>query len=246
MSIDLNCDLGEGSGADEQLMPLITSANIACGGHAGDDESVSVAVELAKRFGVNIGAHPSLPDRQNFGRQEMTMSINAIEESVIQQILMIKGICERSHATLRHVKPHGALYNLAVRDSVIANVIGKAIARVDSTLVYVGLANSCMRAAAEANHLRFAGEFFADRTYQPDGSLTPRSQSGALIHDPQIALSRVLRLIQTGEVATQSGAAIQMSAITICVHGDGASAVPMLTRLRSGLELAKIQIRPII
>lgn len=242
-SIDLNCDLGEGSGCDEQLMPLITSANIACGGHAGDEQTMRHSVQLAKAHGVNIGAHPGFPDRAHFGRREMSLPPDELRRIISDQIHLLRDIAASEGTILRHVKPHGALYNTAARDSVIARAIVNAVADVDPSLSLVGLANSRMIDVAEELNLKVIPEFFADRTYQPDGTLTPRSRADAVISDPDSALVQVLRMIRDNQVAATNGRIIAVKGDTVCVHGDGQSALRMLSHLRSGLESAGVIIR---
>lgn len=240
-SIDLNCDLGEGAGCDEQLMPLITSANIACGGHAGDDASMRGAVRLAKQCGVNIGAHPSYPDRLSFGRVEMQMSLDALTETVEAQIRSLQQVVEDEQARLHHVKPHGALYNVAAKNRDVADAIVQAILRIDPKLVLVGLSGSVMIDVARSRQLCVAQEAFADRTYQPDGTLTPRSQPNAVIEHESAALLQAIQIIQQRKVTAVTGQTISLSADTICVHGDGRTAVGLLLALRK--EFAGIDVR---
>jgi UPF0271 protein len=240
--IDLNCDLGEGSGCDEQLMPLITSANIACGGHAGDEQSMLASIRLAKANAVNIGAHPGFPDRANFGRREMHLSPSDIREVVRKQISALTEVAKAEGVALRHAKPHGALYNLAARNRSAADAIASAICDVDRNLILVAPPGSEMIAAGESQKLATAAEFFADRTYQPDGSLTPRTRIDALIDKPEAAVEQVLRMIRQRRVVTTTGQSIDIAARTVCVHGDGASAVAMLRSLRSGLEAAGVAV----
>ncbi|HSY53357.1 MAG TPA: 5-oxoprolinase subunit PxpA [Opitutaceae bacterium] len=237
-TIDLNCDLGEGAGHDAELMPLITSANIACGGHAGDEATMRATVALAQKHGVAIGAHPSFVDRENFGRRELALSSEEIWALVMKQILVL-----RTLAPLRHVKPHGGLYNLAARDAIVAGAIADAVQAVDKDLILFVLAGSELVKAGRARGLRVAEEVFADRTYQADGSLTPRSQPNALIQDEDTAAAQVLRLIREGKVRATDGSDVSIETGTVCLHGDGPQAVAVAQRLNVELRKAGIEIR---
>ena len=238
--IDLNCDLGEGAGQDARLMPLVTSANIACGGHAGDPAAMRATVELAQRHGVAIGAHPGFPDRANFGRRELALAPAELRASIAAQIDALLAL-----APLRHVKPHGALYNLAARDATVAKLIADVVHEIDPTLILFGLSGGELTWAGRARGLRVAHEVFADRTYQRDGSLTPRSRPEALIHDEAAAVAQVLRMIKEGRVRATDGTDVAISADTICVHGDGPRAVAFARRLREVLQQARIQVRAV-
>lgn len=235
---DLNCDLGEGAGHDAALMPLITSANIACGGHAGDLATMRATVALAQRHGVAIGAHPGFADRENFGRHELVMAPEAVRSLVREQIELLRSI-----APVRHVKPHGALYNMAARDAAVAGAISSAVHETDPALVVFAPANSALALAALAHGLRVANEVFADRAYQPDGTLTPRSESGALIRDGRVAVAQVLRMIREGVVRATDGTDIPIVADTVCVHGDGPSPVEFAMRLCAEFAAAGIEVR---
>ena len=232
-SIDLNCDLGEGAGNDAALMPIITSANIACGGHAGDQATMGATVKLAQANGVAIGAHPGFPDREHFGRRELVMSAEEVWATVMIQIMAL-----RAFAPLRHVKPHGALYNLAARDATVAGVIADAVLAVDKELVLFALAGSELVNAGRARGLRVAEEVFADRTYQADGSLTPRSRPEALIQDKDTVIAQVLRMIREGKVRSIDGVDVPVKADTVCLHGDGPNAVAFAQRLNVELRKA--------
>lgn len=234
MQIDLNCDMGEGigtptsvtqSGKDELIMPYVTSANIACGYHAGDEATMKQTVLLAKKYNVNIGAHPSFFDRKNFGRTEMKIAANEIYELVTKQTTLLRKIAAENDAQLHHVKPHGALYNMAAKDKVLAKAIAAAVKAVDENLILFGLSNSFLISEAKAIGLQTKSEVFADRTYQDDGSLTPRSLSNALIQNTNDAIQQVLMMIKEGKVKTVSGKEIPIVAETICIHGDGEHAV---------------------
>ncbi len=238
-SLDLNCDLGEGAGHDAELMPLITSANIACGAHAGDEATMRATVALAKKHGVAIGAHPGFADRENFGRREITLAPAALHALVVTQIAALARF-----GPLRQVKPHGALYNLAARDAAVAQVIADAVRAVDGSLVLFGLAGSELVRAGRAVGLRVAEEVFADRTYQSDGSLTPRSRPDALITDEAVAVAQVLRMVREGVVRATDGTEVAIKADTVCVHGDGPHAVTFARRLKSELARSGVELRP--
>ena len=247
--IDLNCDMGESFGAwemgcDAEMMDYVSSVNIACGFHAGDATTIRKTVEIAAEKNVAVGAHPSFPDLQGFGRREMKLSPVEIFDIVLYQISAVKGICEASGAKLHHVKPHGAMYNQAARDEKSAAAIADAVKSLDENLVLYGLSSSFLISEAEKIGLKTASEVFADRTYQTDGSLTPRTQSNALIKDAEQAVSQVLRMIN-GQPAAASGEIIPMKAETICIHGDGENALEFARiineRLRAnGIEISAI------
>jgi UPF0271 protein len=234
-SIDLNCDLGEGAGLDEALMPLITSANIACGAHAGDAESMRATVRLALRHGVVIGAHPGFADRQHFGRRELTLTSREIVTLVQRQVETLRVIAKQEGASVAYVKPHGALYNLAARDPMVAEAITEAVAGVDAGLWLYGLAGSVLLNAGRARGVRVAAEVFADRTYQADGSLTVRNRPDALLTNEADAITHVLRMVRDGRVRTTDGADIEIVADTVCLHGDNAKAPSFAVGLRSSL-----------
>lgn len=234
-SIDLNCDLGEGSGADEALMPLITSVNIACGAHAGNEATIRATVRLARRHGVSIGAHPGFADREHFGRRELTLSPEEIGVLVREQVMLLRTIAHEEGAVLAHVKPHGALYNLAARDALVADAVATAVASVDRDLRFFGLAGSALLAAGRARGLLVVSEVFADRSYQADGSLTPRGSRGALIEDATDAVTHVLRMVREGVVRATDGTLVTIAADTVCLHGDGHGAVEFARGLREAL-----------
>jgi UPF0271 protein len=236
-AIDLNCDLGEGGALDAQLMPLVTSANIACGAHAGDTATMRATVALAQRHGVALGAHPGFADREHFGRRELLLSPNELRQLVRDQIEALRAL-----APLRHVKPHGALYNLAARDATVAQAVAEAVRDTDAALVLVGLAGSESLAAGRAAGLRVAGEFFADRGYAPDGTLAPRGTQGALL-GVEAAVAQVLRFIATGKVHATDGTDLAIEAETVCVHGDGPHALELARALRPALTAAGVVVR---
>lgn len=235
MNPDINCDMGEGIGNDELIMPFITSANIACGYHAGDPETMWKTVELAIKHSVMIGAHPSFLDRNNFGRSEMNLDKGEVYGLVIQQLVILKEIVTGLDAKLHHVKPHGALYNMSAKDAALANCISKAVKDFDASLILFGLSGSHSISEAKAIGLATASEVFADRIYQDDGSLTPRSQPKALIEDADKAVQQVLQMIKEGTVTTVSGKTIPIVAETICIHGDGEHAVEFAKAIHESL-----------
>ncbi len=225
VTIDLNCDMGEGLDTDKEIMPYISSANIACGYHAGDEATILKTVAYCLQYNVSIGAHPGFDDRTNFGRREIRMELPALYDLVTVQVDRVKTIAEKSGGRLYHVKPHGALYNMAAADETYARVLAQAVKDVDDRLLFYGLSNSALITAATVAGLQPAAEVFADRTYQDNGQLTPRSHAQALITEQTAALAQVLELVQEKRVRTLSGRTIKMPADTICLHGDGAHAV---------------------
>jgi UPF0271 protein len=250
MIIDINCDMGESFGAwsigaDAEVMPSITSANVACGAHAGDPTVMRLTVRRAKSHGVSVGAHPGFADLQGFGRREIQADPAEVEDSLIAQIGALSAIAHAEGVPLRHVKAHGALYNMAARERRLADAIARAIAAVDPSLIMFALPNSEMISAGAAAGLRVASEGFADRSYEPDGSLTPRSRPGAVVRDPAVVVERALRMVRDGVVLTPTGAQVALKVDTICVHGDTPGAPELTRRIRAGLESAGIQVRPL-
>lgn len=241
--VDLNCDMGEGIGNDEQLMPFITSANIACGYHAGDKDTMLQTIRLCQQYQVAIGAHPSFPDRENFGRLEKACTPTEVYNWVLEQVQMLQGIAAGLGATVVHVKPHGALYNQAAREQVLAAAIAQAVKNSNTQLVLVGLSGSCLISEAEAIGLRTASEVFADRSYQDDGSLTPRTQPGALIEEEAASIQQVLQMVKRGSVKALSGKEVRLRAETICLHGDGKQAVPFAKAIYETLKKEGIAIK---
>jgi UPF0271 protein len=225
MQTDINCDIGEGIGNDELLMPFISSANIACGYHAGDAATIKHTIALCIKHNVLIGAHPSFNDRNNFGRTEMNLPVNDLYDLITGQLILFKEAADSLDKKINHVKPHGALYNISAKDALMANVIATAVKDFDSNLVLFGLSGSHSISEAKAAGLKTASEVFADRTYQDDGSLTPRSQPNALIEDADKAVQQVLQMVKEGTVTTVSGKTIPIIAETICIHGDGKHAM---------------------
>lgn len=246
LAVDLNCDLGEGSGHDAELMPLVTSANIACGAHAGDEKTMRETVLAAKRSGAAIGAHPGFADREHFGRRELSLSASEIVTLVRDQVEALRRIASSAGATVTHVKPHGALYNLAARDAATADAVAEAVAGVDDRLWLYGLAGGELLEAGRARGLRVASEVFADRTYQPDGTLTPRTRPDALLHDASASVAQVMRMIRDHKVRALDGSDVRIEADTICLHGDGEGAVAFARALRAALAGAGVRLRPLL
>jgi UPF0271 protein len=241
LRVDLNCDMGEGMDEDGNLMPYISSANIACGYHAGNEDSMRRTVELALRHQVSIGAHPSFADRERFGRtdllehagsEEAGRLLAGLADQLADQLQVLQRICAQQGTRLHHMKPHGALYNRAAWDPVLGAIICRAVQLFDPGLIIYGLSGSSMAALAGKFGLRFVHEAFADRSYQEDGRLTPRSEPGALIEDPALAVRQVLTLIREGKVSATSGKEIPLKAETVCIHGDGRHALPFARSIR--------------
>ncbi len=241
--IDLNCDLGEGAGHDAELMPLITSANIACGAHAGDVATMRTTIALAQKHGVAIGAHPGFADREHFGRRELAVMPEEVYELVLAQTRVLQLFARDAGLRLAHVKPHGALYNMAARNTRLAAAVAHAVYDCDPRLVLFGLAGSHALTAGNAGGLTVASEAFADRTYQPDGSLTHRSQPGALLTDEAVAVAQAVRLVREGRVRVTGGTDVALHADTICLHGDGAHPVEFAQKLRAALAEAGVEVR---
>jgi UPF0271 protein len=238
--IDLNCDMGESFGAwrmgqDAAVMPWITSANIACGFHAGDFSTMQQTVLLAKSHGVAIGAHVSLPDLQGFGRRELRVTAVEAYAMTLYQIGALAAFTRAAGTRVAHVKPHGALYNMAAKDRALADAIARAVRDFDKDLILVGLAGSQLPAAGAAIGLGVAHEAFADRRYEADGSLTPRREAGAVIHDIDAAVAQAMQIVTSGKVETRGGKIIAVHADTICVHGDRDDAAIFARRLREAL-----------
>jgi UPF0271 protein len=248
-SVDLNCDMGEAFGVyslgqDEQLLKHITSANIACGYHAGDPNVMHRTIQLAKQAGVSVGAHPGFQDLLGFGRRDMNIEPDELKNLLIYQIGALQAFAKVAGVRVCHVKPHGALYNMSATQPIIARAIAEAIHQVDSDLVLFGLAGSPSIQAGRNIGLRVAEEVFADRTYQSDGTLTPRSHSNALIHDVEIAVEQVVTMIKDGVVRSTDGSLVSIQADTVCVHGDSSNAVEFVKRLRNEVLRLGIKIQP--
>jgi len=248
MQIDLNCDMGEGFGVysignDEQVMPFITSANIACGFHAADPETIWKTIKMAKASNVAVGAHPSYPDLVGFGRRPMEVSPDEVLADVLYQIGALSAFCKREGVRLQHVKPHGALYNKAAVNSAIALAIAEAIKTIDPELYMVCLSNSEMVTAAQSVGIRYVEEVFADRAYTMEGKLVPRTQPGAVIHDPAEAAERVLTMVRDRCVIAIDGTPVPLTAQTICVHGDTAEAIEMIRIIKNRLEAEGVRLK---
>lgn len=236
MMPEINCDMGEGCVNDAQLIPFIQAANIACGYHAGDETTMWETVKLALQYKVSIGAHVSFLDRGNFGRSEIRLPPEDVYELVLQQLFILQEIVSSFDTSIRHVKPHGALYNMSALDPSLAAAIARAVKDFDQQLVLYGLSGSHSVEEAKKIGLATRREVFADRSYQDDGRLTPRQLPGALITDPEKAWQQVMQMITRGNVTTLSGKIIPVVAETICVHGDGVQALPILQRIHEGLK----------
>lgn len=248
MTIDINCDMGESTaeriiGQDAAIMPFISSANIACGFHGGTPAVMQETILLALRHGVAIGAHPSFPDLEGFGRREMNLPAPEVHDIVVQQVLTLKRMAEASGAALHHVKPHGALYNMAARSAELSEAIVQAVKSIDPSLLLYALSGSITVRVAREHGLACAEEVFADRGYEADGSLTPRSRPGALLPDADTALHQVLGMVRDGEVTATDSRKVVLNADTICIHGDGAHAVDIAKALHHGLVAAGITIK---
>jgi len=247
--IDLNCDMGEGFGAfpmgsDDEVLPFITSANLACGFHGGDPRVMDRMVFNLARAGVAIGAHPSHYDLRGFGRRAIQVEPEELEADVVYQVGALAAFAHSHGARLRHVKPHGALYSQAAVDETLARSVARGVARVDRELVLVGLAGSePMRAAARAEGLRFAAEAFADRAYEADGRLRSRRERGAVIHDAQVAAAQAVRIARDGEVEAWDGARLPLQADTLCLHGDNPRIDEIAWTVRQALEQAGVAVR---
>lgn len=249
-TIDLNSDLGEGFGPwrlapDDELMPLISSANVACGFHAGDPRIIEHTIAQAKRHGVEVGAHPGYPDRVGFGRRTVTATPDEVRTDVLYQIGAIAAFCRAQGVALQHVKAHGALYNFAVKDPATAEAIATAVKQFDPNLIFFVLPGSELEAAGAAVGLRLAREAFADRGYLPDGSLVPRSRPDAIITDHDLAVRRMVRLVNAGVIETVEGTDLALRADTICLHSDTPTALAIATAIRAGFAETGIAIRPV-
>lgn len=243
LAVDLNSDLGEGAGHDEEMLGLVSSANISCGLHAGDPASVLASIAAAKERGVSLGAHPSFNDRANFGRTEMNVSARDVFALVAYQVGAFATLCTAAGGELNHVKPHGALYNIAARDRTLAGAIAQAVAMVDRRLIVFAPFQSEIEAAARELRLQTAAEVFADRNYNSDGSLVSRTRPDALLRDADEAAERVVRMLVERKVRALDGSDIEVSAETICVHGDTPGAVEFARKLRDRLRSENVEIK---
>ncbi len=249
--IDINCDLGESYGEfkvgnDSEVMPYITSANIACGFHSGDAITIAQTVRLAKKHNVAVGAHPGYPDLLGFGRREMQVTPEEAKNYVIYQVSALQGFARTANVNLQHVKPHGALYNTAAKDEKLSKSIAEAVKALDNSLIIVALPKSALAKVAAKHGLQVAKEFFADRAYNPDGSLVARKQPNAIIQDPQRVVKRVIKVVKDGTVLAANGEIVEIGAVhTVCVHGDTLMAAKLAKALRTGLAKASIDVKPI-
>ncbi|WP_028319542.1 LamB/YcsF family protein [Desulfobulbus elongatus] len=252
MQIDLNCDMGESFGAytlgrDEEIIASVSSVSIACGFHAGDPGVMRRTVRLAREHGVAVGAHPGLPDLLGFGRRDMACSPEEVADYLTYQIGALQAFCTAQGVALRHVKPHGALYNRAAGDGQLVRAMAQAIARIDRDLLLVGLAgqdNSRMEALAAEEGIAMVFEAFPDRAYTPEGTLVPRHLPGAVIHDPATAAVRALRTVTEGVVEAIDGRLVPLVAQTLCIHGDNPQGVALAAAIRAHLQAAGIAVRP--
>jgi UPF0271 protein len=249
--IDINCDLGESYGEfkvgnDEKIMPHITSANIACGFHAGDPTTIARTIDIAKKHGVAVGAHPGYPDIIGFGRREMQLTSEEAKNYTIYQVSALQGFARTAGVGLQHVKPHGALYNAAAKDEKLSKAIVDAVKALNHNLIIFAPLNSALgKAAAEAG-LRVAYEVFADRAYNPDGSLVSRKQPNAIIQEPQKVMERAIKMVKEGTVLAVNGEAVSLGEVhTICVHGDTPTAIELAEALKKGLIKVGIEVKPV-
>jgi 5-oxoprolinase (ATP-hydrolysing) subunit A len=249
-TIDVNCDMGElpeavADGSQEALMAFVTSVNIACGGHAGDPEMMRATIQQAQRWSVAIGAHPGYEDRENFGRLELQLTHEEIAASVYKQVCALDEVAKRCSARLRHVKPHGALYNQAARDRGIARAIIEGVMRWRNDVVLVGLAGSVMLEEFRLGGFAAAAEAFADRQYEADGSLRARRHRDALLHDPGVAAQQALQIVERGEVIAANGSSVRVDARTLCIHGDTPGAAEIAKEIHQALVYAGVALKPL-
>jgi UPF0271 protein len=248
--IDLNADVGESLGPwpmgdDARLIPLVTSVNIACGAHAGDPSTIERTVRLAAGHGIAVGAHPGYPDLVGFGRRDLDMTPDELEASIVYQVGAVEAFARAEGVELRHVKPHGALYNRAARDPVVAGAIARAVRRASPRSVLVGLAGSAILDAGRAEGLAVAAEAFADRAYEPDGSLRSRRLPGALHTDPTVAADQAVSIVRDGVAHSFDGRDVPVRADTLCIHGDTPGAAGIAAAVRSALEAAGVTVAPL-
>lgn len=241
--VDLNVDLAEGCGNDEKLLQLVSSANVACGLHAGDYNEMRKAIQWAKANNVRVGAHPSFPDRENFGRTNMQLTDDELRACLLYQLGAVKALCDAENVILAYVKPHGALYNQAAKDPALARLIAQTIKAFDPTLALMGLSGSLMLNIAQEEGLDIISEVFADRHYLADGSLVPRTRDDALVENDEEAISQVLQMVLEGTVPTVDGGSVAIQADSICLHGDGAHAIEFAEKIRVALKEKQIEIR---
>jgi UPF0271 protein len=250
MRIDINSDMGESFGAytighDAGLMKSITSANVAAGFHAGDPSVLRETIRMAKASGVAVGAHPGFPDLVGFGRRELNVTPREAEDMILYQIAAVTGVAAAEGMKVQHVKPHGALFNMAVRNKELSAAIARAVAAFDDTLILFGLPGSEILAAGRAAGLRVAAEVFADRAYEPDGSLASRRKPGSVIHDADAVVARAVRMVKDKTVVAIDGSIVPLQADTICVHGDTPGSDVLAAQIRAGFEAAGVIVLPI-
>ncbi len=245
--IDLNCDLGESFGAykiglDDKILPFISSANVACGFHASDPLVMSETVKNAAKSGAAVGAHPGFPDLMGFGRRNMNVSAAEAKAYISYQIGALDAFCRANGVKLRHIKPHGALYNMAAKERSLADAICEAVYEYDNSLILLGLSGSMLLEAAKAKGLPYASEVFADRAYEEDGSLVARTKEGAVIKDEDEAVNRVIRMVTQGTVEAITGKVVPIKADSVCVHGDNEKALAFVMKIRASLESSGVKI----
>lgn len=244
LSIDLNADLGEGAGHDEELLALVTSANVACGVHAGDVATMHATLAIARERGVAVGAHPGFDDREHFGRRDLHLAPAELRALLHYQLGAFDAVARSIGVRARHVKPHGALYNLAARDEAVAEIVVQSVRAMNREWFVFAPCESALSRAARAADLRVACEVFADRNYTPDGALVPRGSPGALLHDPEIAADRVFRMLRDGRVEAIDGTDVHVEVDTVCLHGDTPDAVQFAIALRRCLAQTGVIISP--
>ena len=242
--VDLNVDLAEGCSNDQRLLQLVTSANVACGLHAGDFNEMRKAIRWAKENKVRIGAHPSFPDRENFGRTNMQLPDDELKACLLYQLGAVKALCDAEGVSLSYVKPHGALYNQAAKDESLAALIALTIKQFDPSLKLMGLSGSLMLKVEQQHGLGIISEVFADRHYLADGSLVPRSRADALVDNDEEAISQVLQMVLQGSVPTVDGQDVAIQADSICLHGDGEHAISFAEKIRKALTEKQIHLTP--
>ena len=250
MRIDINSDVGESFGAytighDTGLMKSITSANIAAGFHGGDPSVLRDTIRQARAHGVAVGAHPGFPDLVGFGRRELNVTPKEAEDFVLYQVAAVAGVAAAEGVAMQHVKPHGALFNMAVRNAELSAAIARAVAAIDRSLILFGLPGSEILNAGRAAGLRVAAEVFADRAYEPDGSLASRRKPGSVIHDPEAVVARAVRMVRDRTVVATDGSVVQLAADTMCVHGDTPGSDDLAAKIRAGLEAAGVTVKAI-
>lgn len=243
--VDLNCDLGEGAKLDAEIIPLISSANIACGFHAGDSEIMDNTLELCRINNVSAGAHPGYPDKENFGRTNMNATPKQVYDYTLYQLGALSAIAKAKGVRLQHVKPHGAMYNMAAKSRELSDAIVDAVYDFDSSLILLALSGSQMINSAKEKGLKYASEVFADRAYEADGALRPRSLEGAMIEDENEAIQRVVRMVKEGKVRAYTGEDVELEAHSVCVHGDGIKALEFVKALNTAFKENNIEVLPL-